>query len=634
MNPEVKGTSSSSTNIQNIAFVSSNRTNSTNGAVNTALGATIARTQATAINSTTVDNLSDVVICAFFASDKWLCDNNEAKGCLEETLKESLLDNCNKTIGFDKSNVECYNCHKRGHFAKECRAPRNQENRNRENTRRVVSVETTTSNALGIPSTSFNSKVSTDSNYSSSCLENVKNLKEQNEQLLKDLRTSKLNAIAYKTCLESVEVRLLVYNKNESVYEEDIKKAKASEAKPKAVRKNNGALIIEDWVSDNKKDDVPQAKIKKKTLGHSKSSQDDGSKPSSDDEKKVDEDPRKDSENIDQEKDDNVNNTNNVNVASTNEVNAVGGKTSIKLPDDQNMTALEDILYDDEDVGAEADMNNLNAFMPVSPIPTTRVHKDRPITKNKPKDFKIACVLAFLNQQEETQKGKSCIKGSKLDRGYAGRSSTIQVTRILDFGGTRLVAQGYTQEEGIDYDKMDVKSAFLYGKIKEEVYVCQPPGFEDPDFPDRVYKVEKVLYGLHQAPRAWYGTLSTYLLHNGFQRGKIEPSEEVHQCPTDPNTHANHYLQPSTSQPQKKQRSEEGQRERNTEDKKDNSWDLVHVGRIIHHQTHPIGQSLMKNDTLDDEKAQERWDFTLLTLSKEAQAVSITDCQAGNPCEL
>ncbi|GJV50086.1 putative ribonuclease H-like domain-containing protein [Tanacetum coccineum] len=69
---------------------------------------------------------------------------------------------------------------------------------------------------------------------------------------------------------------------------------------------------------------------------------------------------------------------------------------------------------------------------------------------------------------------------------------------------------------------MDVKSAFLYGKIEEEVYVCQPPGFEDPYFPDKVYKVEKALYGLHQAPRAWYETLSTYLLDNGFQRGKID----------------------------------------------------------------------------------------------------------------
>ncbi|GKA87413.1 putative ribonuclease H-like domain-containing protein, partial [Tanacetum coccineum] len=71
-------------------------------------------------------------------------------------------------------------------------------------------------------------------------------------------------------------------------------------------------------------------------------------------------------------------------------------------------------------------------------------------------------------------------------------------------------------------DNMDVKIAFLYGKIEEEVYVCQPPGFEDLDFPDRVYKVEKALYGLHQAPRAWYETLSTYLLDNGFQRGKID----------------------------------------------------------------------------------------------------------------
>ncbi|GJR01584.1 putative ribonuclease H-like domain-containing protein [Tanacetum coccineum] len=96
---------------------------------------------------------------------------------------------------------------------------------------------------------------------------------------------------------------------------------------------------------------------------------------------------------------------------------------------------------------------------------------------------------------------------------------------------SRLVAQGYTQEEGIDYDEvfapvarieairlflayasfkdfavyqMDVKSAFLYGKIEEEVYVCQPPSFEDPHFQDKVYKVEKALYGLHHAPRAWF----------------------------------------------------------------------------------------------------------------------------------
>nr|GEY69606.1 putative ribonuclease H-like domain-containing protein [Tanacetum cinerariifolium] len=69
---------------------------------------------------------------------------------------------------------------------------------------------------------------------------------------------------------------------------------------------------------------------------------------------------------------------------------------------------------------------------------------------------------------------------------------------------------------------MDVKSAFLYETIEEEVYVCQPPWFEDPDHPDKVYKVVKALYGLHQAPRAWYETLANYLLENGFQRGKID----------------------------------------------------------------------------------------------------------------
>nr|GEU85858.1 uncharacterized mitochondrial protein AtMg00810-like [Tanacetum cinerariifolium] len=69
---------------------------------------------------------------------------------------------------------------------------------------------------------------------------------------------------------------------------------------------------------------------------------------------------------------------------------------------------------------------------------------------------------------------------------------------------------------------MDVKSAFLYGTIKEEVYVCQPPGFEDSENPNKVYKVVKALYGLNQAPRAWYETLATYILENGFQRGTID----------------------------------------------------------------------------------------------------------------
>ncbi|GKF15930.1 hypothetical protein Tco_0057392, partial [Tanacetum coccineum] len=123
----------------------------------------------------------------------------------------------------------------------------------------------------------------------------------------------------------------------------------------------------------------------------SKSSPDAGFKPSRDNEKKVTKelgkeggDPSKEGESNDQEKEDNVNNTNTINFASINDVNDVGRKSSIELPDDPNMLALEDysifdLSSDDQDVGAEADMNNLDAFMPISPIPTTRVHKDHPV---------------------------------------------------------------------------------------------------------------------------------------------------------------------------------------------------------------------------------------------------------------
>nr|GEX07923.1 hypothetical protein [Tanacetum cinerariifolium] len=139
--------------------------------------------------------------------------------------------------------------------------------------------------------------------------------------------------------------------------------------------------------------------------------------------------------------------------------------------------------------------------------------------------------------EEEVYVPNGVFRNKKDERGIVVRNKA------------RLVVQGHAQEEGIDYKEvfapvarieairlflayasfmgfmvyqMDVKSAFLYGTIEEEVYVCQPPGFEDLDYPDKVYKVVKELYGLHQPPRAWYETLADYLLENGFQKGKID----------------------------------------------------------------------------------------------------------------
>nr|GEY69841.1 hypothetical protein [Tanacetum cinerariifolium] len=227
-----------------------------------------------------------------------------------------------------------------------------------------------------------------------------------------------------------------------------------------------------------------------------------------------------------------------------------------------NATELEDIIYsnDEDDVGAEADFNNLEISITVTSIPTTRVHKDHPLTQiiEEPKRVHQALkdpswieamkeeLLQFKMQKVwilvDFSYGKRAIgtkwffKNKKDERGIVVRNKA------------RLVVQGHTHEEGIDYEKVfapvarteaiilflayasfmgfmvyqiDVKTAFLYGTIEEEVYVCQLPWFEDLDHHDKVYKVVKALYGLHQAPRAWYETLANYLLENSFQRDDI-----------------------------------------------------------------------------------------------------------------
>jgi hypothetical protein len=82
----------------------------------------------------------------------------------------------------------------------------------------------------------------------------------------------------------------------------------------------------------------------------------------------------------------------------------------------------------------------------------------------------------------------------------------------------------YATYHGFKLDQMDVESAFLNGPIKEEVYVEQPPGFKDNEYPNHVYRLSKALYGLKQAPRAWYECLRDFLITNGFKVGKADPT--------------------------------------------------------------------------------------------------------------
>ncbi|GJX33709.1 putative ribonuclease H-like domain-containing protein [Tanacetum coccineum] len=335
----------------------------------------------------------------------------------------------------------------------------------------------------------------------------------------------------------------------------------------------------------------------------SKNANNDEPQPSSDAEKKDDEGVNKESGIDDQERP--VNNTQDVNTAgpsiNTASTNVNTGSLNINTVSPIVTTApLEATHADFFGDETELDMSNITTTYLVPSTPNTRIHKDHSLDhvigdiqsgvltrrmtktsneqgfisavyKGKTHEDLHTCLFAcFLSQvepkkviqaltdpswieamQDELLQFKLQKVWTLVDLPYGKRAiGTKWVYRnkkdergIVIRNKARLVAQGYTQEEGIDYDEvfapvarieairlflayasfkdfvvyqMDVKSAFLYGKIEEEVYVCQPPGFEDPEFPDRVYKVEKALYGLHQAPRAWYETLSTYLLDNGF----------------------------------------------------------------------------------------------------------------------
>nr|GFA29399.1 putative ribonuclease H-like domain-containing protein [Tanacetum cinerariifolium] len=146
-----------------------------------------------------------------------------------------------------------------------------------------------------------------------------------------------------------------------------------------------------------------------------------------------------------------------------NELNFAFENLNTEYRDDPKMPGLETIAtYDDSE--EESDFTNLESSIHASPTFTTRTHKNH-----------------SLKQRELPEE-------------------------LLKF----------------KLQKMYMKSAFLYGRVEEEVYVYQPLGFEDPNHPKKVYKVVKAIYGLHQAPRAWYETLANYLLGNGFHRGKID----------------------------------------------------------------------------------------------------------------
>nr|GEU90115.1 ribonuclease H-like domain-containing protein [Tanacetum cinerariifolium] len=208
---------------------------------------------------------------------------------------------------------------------------------------------------------------------------------------------------------------------------------------------------------------------------------------------------------------------------SSNEVNAAGsivptvGKNSLNSTNTFNMPELEDITYsDDEDVGAKADFNNLESSILVSPILTTRIHKDHPVSQiigdlRNPRGY-----IKLSKIQVRLKPCKKCFYNSrfrkfrsfeKLMKDNFQMSSIRELTFFLGLQDSPIDLVAYSDSDyaGASLDRKSTTGGW----------------FEDLDHPDKVYRVVKALYGLHQAPRAWYETLATYLLENGFQRVKM-----------------------------------------------------------------------------------------------------------------
>nr|GEW99402.1 hypothetical protein [Tanacetum cinerariifolium] len=567
-----------------------------------------------------------------------------------------LTVNGNETIVFYKSNMECYNCHKREHFARECKALKNQDNKHKESSRKSVLVETSTPTALV---SCVGLEVSSDSTCSKSYLETVKLIKSQNDQLLKDLKKYKLMVLGYNTGLESVEERLEFYKRNESIYFQDIKglkfeiqigeisirelrkkleiaqkkhgiqlnvdkfehaskslnkliecqivdnckkglsyenynavpppytgnfmpltpnlsftgldefvnkpvvencKAKSSQEDPKVVRKNDDALVIKEWVSDNEEEDVSQPKIEKKIVRSSIAKIEFAKS-------KQEKTARKTIKQVEQHMQNTIGNLQ----MDLHDQGVIDSGCSRHMT--WNMSYLTD--YEEIDEGYVTFRGNLKGRKITRKCTIKTDHLGKfdgkadegffvgySLNSKAFRVFNSRTRIMEENLHSRFSESIPNVVGTKVsdNAGQASKETehfdlnmpALKDVSTFDFSiddedddAVAAIQVGLIPVTRIHKDhpldqvikdlqsatqtKKMLKNLEKHGFIKEEVYVCQPSGFEDPEFPDRVYKVKKALYGLHQAPRAWFIEVKTASTPMETQKPllKDEDGEEV-----------------------------------------------------------------------------------------------------------
>ncbi|GJR32062.1 putative ribonuclease H-like domain-containing protein [Tanacetum coccineum] len=524
-----------------------------------------------------------------------------------QKIGRKITINGSDITGYDKSKVECFNCHKLGHFSRECRGPRNQDSRNwnQDSSRRTVNVEETSSKAmLAIDGAGFDWSYMADDEVPTNMPLMAFSDSENRVLIVRPHNKTPYELFRGKFNGKSDEGFFVGYSLNSKAF-------RVHNIRTRKVEENLHIRFLEDkpiivgdrpkWLFDidvltksmnyvpvvagtNSNDFVGT----KESVDTGRSSKETGSSqdyilmPLCKDGSLFDSSSKNRPENSTQDVNTDGSSINtasiNFNTSSLN-INTVS-LTITKTP----LEATHADFFDDE---SELDMSNITTTYLVLSTLNTIIHKDHSLDhvigdvqsgvqtrrmtktmneqgfisvvyKGKTHEDLHTCLFACFLSQEEPKKVIQALKDPSwieamqeellqfklqqvwtlVDLPYGKRAiETKWMYRnkkdergIVIRNKARLVAQGCTQEEGIDYDEvftlgarievirlflayasfedfvvyqMDMKSAFLYGKIEEEVYVCQPLGFKDPDFPDRVYNVEKALYGLHQAPRAW-----------------------------------------------------------------------------------------------------------------------------------
>nr|GEU92411.1 hypothetical protein [Tanacetum cinerariifolium] len=562
---KIKSQSSSSLNFHNVAFVYSDNTSNTNETVNTAHGVSAASSKDQASTGSYVND----VMFSFFSnqSNALHLDNKDLEQIDTDDLEEIDLKwqvvmltmrvkrfikktgrkldlNGKDTISFDSTKVECYNFHRRGHFAREYREPKNQGNRNRDAPTRNAPVETITTNVLviqdGISGNAKGGEITGKGKIRTGKLdfEDVYFVNELKFNLfsVSQMCDKKINVLFTNTeCVVlSPDFKLLDESQvllKATLDESNLWHRRLGHINFKTMNKlvrGNLARGLPSKIFENDHTCVACQKRKQHKSLCTKANSDARQAG-----KKIVPGPQY------EEKEHKGMNLK-VCMDKTSMLMEIRYSLMLVLLDPLMFilnTRIFSGAYDDEFEGAEVDFNDLELTTVVCPIPTTRIHKDYPkeqiiedplsalqtrrMTKTSQEHVMVTYIKSWIEAMQDEllqfklqkvwglvdlPKGKHAI-GTKWV--YKNKKNE---RLIVVRNKARLVAQGYTQEEGINYDEvfahvarieairlflayasfmgfivyqMDVKSTFLYGIIEEEVYVCQPPGFEDPYFPNK-----------------------------------------------------------------------------------------------------------------------------------------------------